>query len=150
VKDVKSSSINCFSGIKHNIALVLYPIRKFPSKEKIMLAWFRALVERIKALMLSEAALDLEAQSLVRHAERKADLNRRAAALEAEGLTTVADELRRQADTLNLQEPLGLSPIQKADQDEVTPLRIAEGTAAPPAGNGKTALKLTRPLRKGS
>jgi hypothetical protein len=107
-------------------------------------------VERIKALLLSEATLDLEAQALVRHAERKADLYRRAAALEAEGLPTVADELRRQAETLNPQEPLGLTPMQKADSDDVPPLRIAEGTAAPLAGNGKTALKLSRPLRKGS
>ncbi len=71
-----------------------------------MFTFFKALVGRLKALLLADAALDLEAQALARLAERKANLLRQAAAFEAEGLGTVAAELRQQAEALNLTRPL--------------------------------------------
>ena len=73
-----------------------------------MLAFFRALVARLKALLLTDATLDLQAQVATKAAERKADLLRRAAAYEKEGLTTVAADLREQAEALDLSQPLAI------------------------------------------
>ncbi len=70
-----------------------------------MLAVFRALIVRVKGLLLSDALLDLEALTLARAARRKAGLLRRAAAYEAEGLAGVAADLRRQAEALDLARP---------------------------------------------
>ncbi len=70
-----------------------------------MLAVFRALIARVKGLLLSDALLDLEALTLARAARRKAGLLRRAAAYEAEGLAGVAADLRRQAEMLDLARP---------------------------------------------
>jgi hypothetical protein len=71
-----------------------------------MLAFFRALTDRLKALFMTDAALDLEAHVLNRAAERKADLLRQAAAFQAEGLTLVAAELQQQAGAIDLSRPL--------------------------------------------
>jgi hypothetical protein len=118
-----------------------------------MFAWFRALVERVKALLLHEAALDLEAQFVARHAERKAELLRRAAALEAEGLQAVADELRRQAEALDPRQPLTLlvPTLQQPAVTEPSSLHIAEGTGIQPESAGRQpTVRLSRPTRKGS
>ena len=71
-----------------------------------MLSFFHALTDRLKALFMTNVALDLEAQVLTRAAERKADLLLQAAAFEAEGLTLVAAELRQQAGAIDLSRPL--------------------------------------------
>ena len=71
-----------------------------------MFALFRSLTERVKALFISTAALDFEADFIARQAERKADLLRRAAEYEREGLHPVAKELRQQAEALSIQRPL--------------------------------------------
>jgi len=71
-----------------------------------MFALFRALTERVKALFLTTAALDLEADLLARDAERKAELLRHADRYDAEGLDGIAQQLRRQAENLSLQRPL--------------------------------------------
>ena len=118
-----------------------------------MFAWFRALIERVKALQLHEAALDLEAQFVARHAERKAELLRRAAALEAEGLQAVANELRQQAEALDPRQPLALmmSTLQQPAASEQNSLHIAEGTGVEPEGAGRQpTVRLSRPARKGS
>jgi hypothetical protein len=78
-----------------------------------MYPYYRPLLKRLKALLLPDATRDLEFQLdlkvrlVVRAAERKADLLRRAAAYEQEGLTTIADDLRRQAEAIDLLRPLG-------------------------------------------
>jgi hypothetical protein len=71
-----------------------------------MLTLFRALSERVKALFITTAALDFEADLLARDAERKAELLRQAGRYEEEGLHAVAEPLRRQAEALSLQRPL--------------------------------------------
>ncbi len=71
-----------------------------------MLTLFRALVERVKTLFAASAALDLEAEFVARHAERKAELLRQANRYAEEGLRGIADHLRRQAEELDLQRPL--------------------------------------------
>jgi hypothetical protein len=118
-----------------------------------MFAWFRALIERVKQLVLTEAVLDLESQSLLRHAERQVELLRRAAALEAEGLHEVAKELRRRAGALDIHQPLALMAPTSEHQlttNDVPPLRIAEGTNLPSESARVPVLQPPRPGRKGS
>jgi hypothetical protein len=68
--------------------------------------FLRPLVDRLKALFATSAALDLEPELLARAAERKAELLRQAERYEAEGLPTVAAELRQHAQDNLLQRPL--------------------------------------------
>lgn len=69
-----------------------------------MLKLVCALLERIKALVVVDAGLQLQMEIASRSAERKAALYRLAAQYEAEGLNTVAHDLRRQAEALHLQQ----------------------------------------------
>jgi hypothetical protein len=79
----------------------------FSTKENpLMLALFQSIVDRIKAMFAADAALDLEAQFVSRQADRKADLLRKAAEFEREGLKGVAQDLRLQAESLSIQRPL--------------------------------------------
>jgi hypothetical protein len=71
-----------------------------------MLNLFRAIIARVKALLATSAALELEAEALARHAERQADLLRLAGRYEEEGLHAVARALRQQAEALDLRQPL--------------------------------------------
>jgi hypothetical protein len=71
-----------------------------------MFAFFRALMERVKALFVSDAAQELETEFAVRAAGRKAALLRLAVRYEAEGLATVAADLRRHAGGLDATRPL--------------------------------------------
>lgn len=71
-----------------------------------MLSLFRAITDRVKAMFVTNAALEFEAELLARDAERKAELLRLADAYEKEGMTTLAEQLRRQTEGLSLQRPL--------------------------------------------
>ena len=71
-----------------------------------MFAIFRALSERLKALFVADVAQDFEAQLLGREAERRAELLRRAARYDGEGLHGIAHHLRRQGEQLDVQAPL--------------------------------------------
>lgn len=83
-----------------------------------MLGLFRALLERVKALFLTTAALDFEAEFVARHAERQAELLRQADRYEEEGLHGIADHLRRRAEGLELDRPLaGVLPAVAHLQD---------------------------------
>ena len=66
---------------------------------------FRLVTDRIKAVFATAAALELEADLLARDAERRAELLRLASRYEAEGLPTVADRLRRQAEATSAEAP---------------------------------------------
>ncbi len=103
-----------------------------------MLAFFRALLDRLKALLLTDASLDLQAQAVVRAAERKADLLRRAAAYENEGLASVAADLRGQAEALDLSRPLALvAPLLEALSIDSPAAPPIPGPASPnPGANG--------------
>jgi hypothetical protein len=103
-----------------------------------MLAFFRALTDRLKALFMTDAALDLEAHVLTRAAERKADLLRPAAAFEAEGLTLVAAELRQQAGAIDLSRPLAsvLPAIGHLTIDTPTASRLSRPIEATNGSNG--------------
>ena len=67
---------------------------------------FRAVIDRIKVLLATSAALELEADALACHAERKAELLRLAEHYESEKLPVVAQELRQHAEALDAKQPL--------------------------------------------
>jgi len=71
-----------------------------------MIQLVRNVIDRVKAMFTLDAMLDLEQQFVTRQAERKAELIRTADRYEQEGLTAIAADLRRQAETLSEQRPL--------------------------------------------
>jgi hypothetical protein len=71
-----------------------------------MFQLFDALAARLKALFVTNVALDFEYALAARHAERKVELLRQAGAYEQEGLPEVATELRQRAAELDLRRPL--------------------------------------------
>jgi hypothetical protein len=83
---------------------------------------FRAVIDRIKLLLATSAALELEADALARHAERKAELLRLAQQYESEKLPAVAQELRQHVEAMDFQQPLA---------GVLTSLASWQGTEAP-------------------
>jgi hypothetical protein len=71
-----------------------------------MIRLFQSVINRVKAMFTLDAMLDLEQQFVTRQAERKAELLRTADRYQQEGLTAIAADLRRQAETLSEQRPL--------------------------------------------
>jgi len=67
---------------------------------------FRALTDRLKAMFIADVATDFEAQLLARAAERKAELLRQAQRYDDEGLKSIAQHVRQQAEGLDIQRPL--------------------------------------------
>ena len=110
-----------------------------------MLNLFRAIIARVKALLATSAALELEAEALARHAERQADLLRLAGRYEEEGLHAVARALRQQAEALDLRQPLagvaGALADWQVDEDRpalpAAPAGTPEPAAHPPHGRRK-------------
>lgn len=99
-----------------------------------MFALFHALSERVKALFVTTAALDFEADFFVRQAERKADLLRQAAQYEEEGLSLIARDLRQQAETMHVHRPLAsvLPAIEHLEADcPNDPLRLPHPSTPP-------------------
>ncbi len=108
-----------------------------------MLAIFRALTDRLKALFISTVALDCEAEFVGQQAERKAELLRRATHYENEGLLPVAQELRAQANGLSLQRPLAsvLPAIGHLQAEPAALLLTQEAANAQPAPTPATKKK---------
>ncbi len=94
-----------------------------------MFSLFHAIIDRLKALLATSAALELEADALARNAERKAELLRLAEQYESEKLHAVALELRQHAEALDLKQPLA---------GAVTSLAYWQDTNAPPALSAPT------------
>jgi hypothetical protein len=94
-----------------------------------MVSIVKAIIARVKALFVTHAVLELEAELIASCAERKAELLRQANRYEEEGLQGIAQHLRQQADQLSAQKPLGsvLAAIAhvQADQSESKPNREA-------------------------
>src|SRR5205085_4346065 len=102
-----------------------------------MLALFRPLIERVKALFAISAAQELEADLLLRDAERRAELLRQAERYEEEGLHGIAQRLRQQAEQVSVQRPLaGVLPALAHLQTGLTATpdtpEEAAGLDAPP------------------
>src|SRR5688500_5786528 len=66
---------------------------------------FEAVSARLRAIFTAQAALELETEMILAHVERKAELLRRADALEKEGLGDLAVELREHAGRLDPRRP---------------------------------------------
>jgi hypothetical protein len=98
-----------------------------------MFALFRPIIDRLKALFATSAALEIEAQFLARDAERKAELLRLAAHYENQGLHSIAEQLRHQADTLSFHQPLAsvLPAVEHLHADKPGGLKLF----TPPADN---------------
>jgi hypothetical protein len=107
----------------------------------------RAVFARIKAMFATDAMLELEGEIAVRAAERKAALLRLAAQYEAEGLTTVAHDLRQQAEVLEANKSLNSAPaIDTSSEPEksILPFAHASGTPAASTRQPKTASRSNR------
>ena len=109
-----------------------------------------SLIARFKALFVTYAVLNLEADLIAACAERKAELLRRATQYEQEGLPTVAGQLRQQAEALSVDKPLGsvLTTVAHLKADQAEPARPAEATdrglhgpAAPNTGHSQPSSK---------
>jgi hypothetical protein len=71
-----------------------------------MIALFRTISDRLKALFVADVALEFEALLLARQADRTAELLVQAEQHERHGFSTVAAQLRAQAKALSLGRPL--------------------------------------------
>jgi hypothetical protein len=74
----------------------------------VVVALFRAVVDRLKLLLATAAAQEVEADFLTREAERKAELLRQAGRYAAEGLADVAQQLSRRVEGLDIERPLAV------------------------------------------
>ena len=107
-----------------------------------MLSIFRPLLDRVKALFAVSAAQELEADLLLRGAERGAELLRQAEHYDAEGLHGIANHLRQQAEVVSVQRPLaGVLPAVEhlagnQQEDNTLPLLSA------PSSNGSSNTRL--------
>jgi hypothetical protein len=93
-----------------------------------MVGLFRAVVERVKAVLVVRAAREIEADAIAHAAHRKAELLDLAARYEAEGQAEVAGELRAAVGTVDADRPLaGVLPAVEhltggaTDTAEATP-----------------------------
>jgi hypothetical protein len=71
-----------------------------------MLGLFRALVERVKAVLAVRAAQEIEADAIAHAAQRRAELLELAEKYEAEGQVEVAAELRAAVGRVDADRPL--------------------------------------------
>src|SRR5688572_20415565 len=71
-----------------------------------MMGLFRALVERVKAVLVVRAAQEIEADAIAHAAGRRAELLERAAGYEAEGRKEVAAEVRAAAERADADRPV--------------------------------------------
>ena len=83
-----------------------------------MIRLIQTVINRVKAMFTLDAMLDLEQQFLSRQAQRRAELFRTADRYQREGLTDIAADLRRQAETLSERRPLQtVLPFLESDPD---------------------------------
>jgi hypothetical protein len=108
-----------------------------------MLWIIRRLADRLKALLLADAALDLEAEFAARHADRKALLLGKADEYAGQGLGELAEELRGRAEALSADGriPATLTAAGELDQERAgaappEPARAANARRTLTAANG--------------
>jgi hypothetical protein len=91
-------------------------------------------------LRATSAALELQADALARHVERKAELLRLAQQYESEKLPAVAQELRQHAEALNLQQPLaGATSSLASWRGTDNPAALPVSAGEPPQPVAQTA-----------
>lgn len=117
-----------------------------------MIAFICALIERFRA-RIAAATLDVEAGLIIKHAERKAVLLRLASRYEAEGLPTVAAEVRQRAERISFTKPLASlfgSVVKAAEQPQephTNGVISANGDIAPAPEQPPLTLTNTRKRR---
>ena len=115
-----------------------------------MVRLLRALFARIKAMFAADAALEIQAEIAARGAERKADLYRLAARYDEEGLASVAHDLRRQAEALDLSQSIMGDVVPAVDvlvDDDVSAAAAIGVNSSPSAA---TLAEPAEPLAKSS
>jgi hypothetical protein len=95
---------------------------------------FDAVSTRLKAIFTAHAALELEAEVIARHVQRKATLLKQAAKLEEEGLKDLAAELREHAGGLDPRRPAEATLPLLAQ----TPATTRTSNVQAPVNNGIT------------
>lgn len=110
-----------------------------------MLTLFRAISDRLAALLATHVVLNYEQQLLRHHSDRKAELLRQARQLEDEGWPELATELREQVDQLSLERLLAATP---SSTDELFGHLSNESTAAPPETTATARLKHSTQKRR--
>jgi hypothetical protein len=83
----------------------------YPRENEAMNELFCAVSNRLKAIFTAHAALELEAELLLLHAQRKTALLQRAAQLEQEGMSELAGELRRHTGAMDLGQHDGMPAL---------------------------------------
>ena len=97
---------------------------------------FSTCVDRIRALFLADAAMELESQALAREAERKAELLRQAEDYRAQGLGDLADELQQRTAQMNWNQPLaGVLPAVAHWRDQGNGVERPAPLDPPASGN---------------
>ena len=93
---------------------------------------FAAVVQRLKCVLATAAALEFEGDLIAHAAEQKAELLRRAAQHEGEGQPALAAELRKRAEGINLETPAAatLPAVAHLTGENTTPHQLAEATEA--------------------
>src|SRR5262245_21708190 len=89
---------------------------------------FDAVTSRLKTIFTAHAALELEAELINRHIERKAGLRKRASELEQQGLNDLAAELRQHASEVTLR--------KHTEAAQIVP---CQGLPAPVQNNGPSS-----------
>jgi hypothetical protein len=87
---------------------------------------FHVVSERLKAIFTAHTALELEAELIAHHIERKATLLKQAAKLEKDGFKDLAEELRGHTAGINPRHPV----------EAVLPV-LSQSLPAPTDANGK-------------
>jgi hypothetical protein len=103
---------------------------------------FQSVLQRLQGLLYALVVSELETELQARHAERQAELLRRASAFEQEGLADLARSLRQQAGQLLLTQPgattlpavayltqdlLTVNPGQVKPEKELSPVPALKG-----------------------
>jgi len=96
---------------------------------------FRAVSERLKVIFTAHAALDIEAEMIAHHIERKAALLRQAAQMETEGLTDLATELRQAVGRMDPHRPAE-SVLPTLDTNAITDASSTPTDTASPTRTG--------------
>jgi hypothetical protein len=96
-----------------------------------MFSIIRALIDRFKVLFVTHAVLELEAELIAINGERKAELLRHADIYEAEGLQSIAQEIRQQVETLAPGQPLGsvVATLAHLQADHAKPAKLVDAAA---------------------
>lgn len=97
---------------------------------------FLAVSTRLKAIFTAHAALELEAELITHHIERKAALFEQAAKLEEKGLKDLAAELRQHVGGLDLRRAVS-SVLPMLAQSPTAPETTSQTEAS--SGNGESA-----------